>query len=332
MIRQSYVVVTILLTISVFAHAAVLSIPDEPETFAIGGGAEASVAQLGDNFQAMAVGVLQAAPATETTTDVPNVIQTADEFLVTIAPTKPILDAKEPTAQPTKTIKATDPVAVLSALQPDVVRPATPLQTQTNNAVPLTLPVTPAVSPELTPLVQQSVQASLDKNTEDSPRASRRPSVRPKSLEQEVAQSQPTPKRAKASPPKKDKKQQARGNAKRQETAGASNGEKTASATVAGKRKSGKATQGANAAVSNYPGLVSRKIARQKRPKAATKAAAIVSFTIAASGAIAKISIIKSSGSAKFDKSAVVLVRRASPFPKPPSGAKLSYNVKVKGR
>ena len=332
MIRQSYVVVTILLTISVFAHAAVLSIPDEPETFAIGGGAEASVAQLGDNFQAMAVGVLQAAPATETTTDVPNVIQTADEFLVTIAPTKPILDAKEPTAQPTKTIKATDPVAVLSALQPDVVRPATPLQTQTNNAVPLTLPVTPAVSPELTPLVQQSVQASQDKNTEDSPRASRRPSVRPKSLEQEVAQSQPTPKRAKASPPKKDKKQQARGNAKRQETAGASNGEKTASATVAGKRKSGKATQGANAAVSNYPGLVSRKIARQKRPKAATKAAAIVSFTIAASGAIAKISIIKSSGSAKFDKSAVVLVRRASPFPKPPSGAKRSYNVKVKGR
>jgi protein TonB len=332
MIRQSYVVVTILLTISVFAHAAVLSIPDEPETFSIGGGAEASVAQLGDNFQAMAVGVLQAAPATETTTDVPNVLQTADGFLVTIAPTKPILDAKEPTAQPTKTIKATDPVAVLSALQPDVVRPAAPLQTQTNNAVPLTLPVTPAVSSELTPLVQQSVQASLDKNTEDSLRASRRPSVRPKSLEQEVAQSQPTPKRAKASPPKKDKKQQARGNAKRQATAGASNGEKTASATVAGKRKSGKATQGANAAVSNYPGLVSRKIARQKRPKAATKAAAIVSFTIAASGAIAKISIIKSSGSAKFDKSAVVLVRRASPFPKPPSGAKRSYNVKVKGR
>ena len=332
MIRQSYVAVTILLTISVFAHAAVLSIPDEPEIFAIGGGAEASVARLGDSFQEMAVGVLEAAPATETTAGVPNVIQTADEFLETVAPRKPILDAKEPTAQSTKTIKATDPVVVISALQPDVVRPATPLQPQTSNAVPLTLPVTPAVSPELTPLVQQSVQASLDKNTEDSPRVSRRPSVRSKSLEQEVAQSKPTPKRAKASPPQKDKRQQAKGNAKRQATAGASNGEKTASATVAGKRKSGKATQGANAAVSNYPGLVSRKIARQKRPKAATKAAAIVSFTIAASGAIAKIRIIKSSGSTKFDKSAVVLVRRASPFPKPPNGARRSYNVKVKGR
>lgn len=332
MIRQSYAVVTFLLTISVFAHAAVLSIPDAAETIDIGGGAEASVARLGDSFQEMAVGVLEAAPATETTTDVPNVIQTADEFLETVAPTKPILDAKEPTAQSTKTIKATDPVAVISALQPDVVRPAAPLQPQTNNAVPFTLPVTPAASPELTPLVQQSVQASLDKNTEDSPRVSRRPSVRPKSLEQEVAKNKPTPKRAKASLPQKDKKQQARGNAKRQATAGASNGKKTASATVAGNRKSGKPTQGANAAINNYPGLVSRKIDRQKRPKVATKAAAIVSFTIAASGAIAKISIVKSSGSTKFDKSAVVLVRRASPFPKPPSGAKRSYNVKVKGR
>jgi protein TonB len=332
MIRQSYVVVTILLTISVFAHAVVLSIPDETETFAIGGGAEASVARLGDSFQEMAVGVLEAAPATETTTDVPNVIQTAVELLETTAPTKPVLDATQLTAKLAETIKATDPVAVISALQPDSLRPVAPLQPQTNNAVPLTLPVTPAVSPEFTPLVKQSVQAALDENTHDSPRVSRRPSVRPKSLEQEVAQSQPTPKWAKASPPKKDKKQQARGNAKRQATAGASNGEKTASATVAGKPKSGKATEGANAAVSNYPDLVSRKIARQKRPKAATKAVAIVSFTIAASGGIAKISIIKSSGSAKFDKSAVVLVGRASPFPKPPSGAKRSYNVKVKGR
>lgn len=332
MIRQSYAVVTVVFAISAFAHAAVLSIPDEPEIFEIGGGAEASVAQLGDSFQQMAVGVLEAAPETETTTDVPNAIQTTDEPLEIIAPTKPALDAKQPTAQSTKTIKATDPVIVTSALQPDSLRATARLKPQTNNVVPLTLPVTPAASPELTPLVQHSVQAALDENTQDSPRVSRRPPVRPKSLEQEVAQSKPTPKRTKASPPQQEKRQQARGNAKRQATAGASNGKKSASATVAGKRKSGKATQGANAAVSNYPGLVSRKISRQKRPRAATKAAAIVSFTIAASGAIAKISIVKSSGSTKFDKSAVLLVRRASPFPKPPNGAKRSYNVKVKGR
>lgn len=85
-----------------------------------------------------------------------------------------------------------------------------------------------------------------------------------------------------------------------------------------------------NAAADNYPGQVMRRIQRAKR-RANVRGVAIVRFTIAGNGALAGVSIARSSGSAKLDGIALAQVRRAAPFPPPPTGAKRSFTVRIKG-
>ena len=86
-----------------------------------------------------------------------------------------------------------------------------------------------------------------------------------------------------------------------------------------------------NAAASNYPGLVMRRIQRAKR-RADVRGEALVRFSITSGGGVASVSLARSSGSGKLDGIALAQVRRAAPFPPPPPGARTSYTVRIKGK
>ncbi|MEM8793937.1 MAG: energy transducer TonB [Pseudomonadota bacterium] len=96
-----------------------------------------------------------------------------------------------------------------------------------------------------------------------------------------------------------------------------------------GNRRKAKA---GNAAVSNYPGKVQRRIARTRAKRVGGKGTARIRFVISQSGRISSISVARSSGSSEVDKAALDLVRRAAPFPKPPSGARRNFVIPVRVR
>ncbi|MCB1477247.1 MAG: TonB family protein [Rhodobiaceae bacterium] len=79
-----------------------------------------------------------------------------------------------------------------------------------------------------------------------------------------------------------------------------------------------------NAAVSNYNGLVWKRLNRAlRRPPGTThiEATVTVSFVIASSGQASAARVVKSSGNAVLDRAAIATVQRASPFPAIPAEA-----------
>ncbi|MEX3007424.1 cell envelope integrity protein TolA [Hoeflea sp. TYP-13] len=103
---------------------------------------------------------------------------------------------------------------------------------------------------------------------------------------------------------------------------GTSGAEKTAGT----KKKRGNKGAAGNAAVSNYPGKVRRKLRRALRyPKKARSAklsgTALVRFSVSAGGGVTVSGIARSSGSPILDSAALAAVKRAAPFPKIPAAA-----------
>ena len=85
-----------------------------------------------------------------------------------------------------------------------------------------------------------------------------------------------------------------------------------------------------NAAETNYKGEVMRHLSRVRRPRASSPGSAFVSFTLR--GQIEDISISKSSGSGRFDRDALTVVKRAVPYPKPPHGVNRTFVVEIEGQ
>lgn len=84
-----------------------------------------------------------------------------------------------------------------------------------------------------------------------------------------------------------------------------------------------------NAAASNYPGQVNRRLARQKKPRVRKAGEAFIAFTVAANGRLTSSGVAKSSGDRAFDQLALKFVKSAAPFPKPPAGAQTSFTVRI---
>jgi periplasmic protein TonB len=84
-----------------------------------------------------------------------------------------------------------------------------------------------------------------------------------------------------------------------------------------------KASVAGNAAVSNYPGKVARKLRRAVRfpSGAGSQGEARVSFVVDRNGNVGSVRVARSSGSAELDRAAAEAVRRAAPFPPIPDGA-----------
>lgn len=84
----------------------------------------------------------------------------------------------------------------------------------------------------------------------------------------------------------------------------------------------------------NYRGLVIAHLSRHKQfPGEAQRRGdtgiATVTFTIGASGAVNSVSLARSSGSDSLDREALAMVRRASPFPAPPSGQTMAFTAPI---
>lgn len=191
--------------------------------------------------------------------------------------------------------------------------------------VPATAPprVTKAVKPTPVPAVQRQ-PAKPDTIVAALPEIFATPvSVRPR-----MPVKRPDPPKVTPAP----KPAKPRGNANRNAKAGTQNGKaaKAAQPRQASKAKARQA-QG-NAAASNYPGQVMRRISRVPRPRTSARGVAVIKFSIAANGKLASAGIAGSSGSAALDRAALAVVRKAQPFPPPPAGARRSYSIKIKGR
>lgn len=91
------------------------------------------------------------------------------------------------------------------------------------------------------------------------------------------------------------------------------------------------ASQAGNSDTSNYSGLVMRHLSRVRRPRASSPGSAFVSFTISDNGELEDLQISKSSGSSRFDRDALKVVRSAAPFPPPPAGINRSFSVEIEG-
>ncbi len=88
-----------------------------------------------------------------------------------------------------------------------------------------------------------------------------------------------------------------------------------------------------NAAVSNYPGQVARKLNRAVRPqRGRERGEVIVSFTVSKSGGVSSIRVARGSGSQALDRAALDTVNRAAPFPPIPDAAgrsSWSFNLPI---
>lgn len=272
-------------------HLAGFAMMSPPSKIAIEGGAPMQMAMLGNSFADMTEGTISPVTPTETA-------NTPDEPKPMV--NQPItLPDQVPLPQPTHTAAAIaenliNPVAALLATPPEplvALVPTAPLET---------LKAKP-------PEVQKAAAA--------------RPVTRaPKPA---TAQPKPTTPRRKPAAEAPPKRQGGAQTARKGQANGSSAGTAASSSTRQGKR----ASAAGNAAVSNYPGLVMRKISRTRKQRAGARGKATVGFKVSASGAATSVRIIRSSGSAKIDNIALRHIKRASPFARPPKGARRSFSV-----
>lgn len=213
------------------------------------------------------------------------------------------------TAQPVKTpqpVTAAAPVIVESRSNPVVPLIETPPAPEPEPAKPpQTLAALAPVPPEVTVTARTPVR--VQKATPDTVR----PAARPAKPAEPRSSPAPASRKGGEQPAKKG---HATGSAAGQ--AAERSAEDIANYIAAG-----------NAAVANYPGIVMRQIYRARKERAGARGEATVGFKIAASGAVATAHILQSSGSAKIDGIALRHIRRASPFPPPPKGARRNFSV-----
>jgi periplasmic protein TonB len=81
----------------------------------------------------------------------------------------------------------------------------------------------------------------------------------------------------------------------------------------------------------SYAATVRSRLASHK-PANANLGGAMVSFAIGADGRLKSARVVRSSGNTQADKAALATVRRAAPFPKPPSGKPSVYAIQIGAR
>ncbi|WP_461432114.1 energy transducer TonB family protein [Hoeflea alexandrii] len=115
--------------------------------------------------------------------------------------------------------------------------------------------------------------------------------------------------------------------------AGTRDGKATAKAASSGKVESRSASASSgNAAAANYPGKVFAKIARTRQRNAGGRGVVHVSFHVSTSGQAVRVAVSRSSGNARVDKAALAHIKRAAPFPRPPSGARTRFVIPIEFR
>ena len=107
----------------------------------------------------------------------------------------------------------------------------------------------------------------------------------------------------------------------------------SASAGSAAPQKGEKAKGGApKMSSAAYAKAVMKKVRSTKKKSGAGRGVAVVGFTVAKSGGLAGVKLIRSSGNAALDQMAVSHIQRSAPFPTPPEGAGRSFSFEFVGK
>lgn len=316
------------LSLAVLTHGALALAIVTPGQTLIEGAEGAAEVRLGSGFQDMAVGTL----APEKHTDTALAPSTADPAPV-----------EQPEQTPPEPTSSTSPQSAPTASQPtraDVVTPEQPVLSAParpggtlSSAPPETVSSTaPETATQAAPekAARAPAPERIDSTPPDSAAVTQSSRPRPRSADF-VATHKPKPKpKPKQTARKAQEKAPPKGNAQQNARAGETAGKATAKARASG--NAGQRQAAGNAAASNYPGVVMRKISRAGKPRVNARGAAVIAFSIGNAGGIASVSLARSSGSAALDKAAVRMVRNAGPFPKPPQGALRRFSIRIEGR
>lgn len=93
------------------------------------------------------------------------------------------------------------------------------------------------------------------------------------------------------------------------------------------------ASRGAGAgrsdADANYAGMVRAHLARYQRPQTGDRGRVIVSFALDGHGSVTSVRLSNGAASPALNQEALAMVRRASPFPAPPSGRTQQFTVPI---
>lgn len=244
----------------------------------------------------------------------------------------------QPAQLPEATVEVQSaPVVRLERLTPSLSATPSTQATQTPNLETAALkPIAPTPRATVEPLPQEVeiapaeptvLEALPDPENETATRLSARPILRPKAIEEAARARAPAPqpvRRATSTP--RPNRQATQGQNQPRQRAGQSDGQRNANANASSQNTS-RARPAGNAAITNYPGQVQRKINRTRRPSVRGRGQVSVSFRIARNGGLAALSVSRSSGNPNLDRAALDLVRRAAPFPAPPAGARTSYTL-----
>lgn len=296
-----------------------------------GGRAGATEASLGNAFADLAQGTLTGIETTDVTEPVP--VQQAVEI---VEPTEQRIDPTPPAetraAQTDTRIEQQDVDDTTLRVDPAEV---------TASASAVDAPVVPQPTLRVTPTVPETLSALEPTVPPDTLTAvdpdqlnltqSLRPKVRTRAFEERNKPDDPPPAPRQTASRAPDPLPAPRGNQARTNTrAGAADG--TAARPAPRSTGSAGAAQAGNAAASNYPGEIMRKLQRARRPRVGDRGVATVSFRIASNGGLSAVSVARSSGSRDLDNAALQVIRGAAPFPAPPAGAQRSFSIQIKGR
>jgi protein TonB len=280
----------------------------------IAGGEQAGVLMLGNADQDQ----LRSGDASE-----PNVTHVS---LILVSKARPVETAA---VAPTRAVEALAPTDAAEAMQPDdalvpseeasaepetAAAPeaieASSRSTVTEEAKPVQ-PVEETITPPKTPSLPQRVAERPSPAKREKPVEERHRETSSKAAKH-LDRERSTPARGSHG---KDNADQRKGRAE-----GAENRRRAMASSGAAASSEG------NAAVSNYPGKIVRKLRRALRyPRGAGSrrlhGVAEVRFVVSAGGGVGGIHLVASSGSPVLDKAALEAVRRAAPFPPIPAEA-----------
>jgi protein TonB len=291
-------------------HIAGFAATSTPQQIKIAAAGAPAAVKQGSAFADMATGVMS------------NVV-TAD---TSVQPN--MADQSTPPADPPQTPETTPPEPTATEPVPPATGSPTAL-VQTGNTAVVAVPTTtatpsettPAITPTATPSVAPTETITAEALDPSVVLTSLRPVRRPPGL------APPTPPAPSPTPP---------GNANRNANAGViQQATPLATETASGSnaRAAAPSVTVSNAReVSNYPGQVMRRISRVRKPRTNVSGSALIEFTISGNGALAALSVSRSSGNAQLDQMAAQVIQRAAPFPAPPSGAQTRFRVEITGR
>ena len=321
MIRASTSFATVAGVVSLALHLSGIAVMWRADPVQIQGGAPSAVTQLGNSFRNLAEGVQNPVETTEVreteyVASLTSPVQ-QDTPLESTEPERVLTSA--PPVQQTATLTPAPPAMTAPVVANDALEAVTAIQT--SQAITLeqvsAQPVTPLASVQ-----QNALEALPNHETNTAVQVSRRPQLRSRVVEAAQAEKPPAPRTASKPQPKQGQQQP-------QETAGSADGQENATQAQTSNANR-PPTQVGNAAASNYPGRVVRKIQRVRRPRMrGLRGTAHLAFSIAPSGALASLRISHSSGNAQLDAAALQILRAAAPFPKPPQGARTAFTYRI---